>query len=119
MASPNSNNNADTSSNTDTVTTTATDTKHSNNESTFQEINAADDIDRVTTLETVCLDCHEVGTTRLLLTRIPYFRDVILMSFECEQCNARYNELQQANDLQPTGIVYTLHIDATDDKEIT
>lgn len=34
------------------------------------------------------------GTTRLLLTRIPHFKEVILMAFECPHCGNRNNEIQ-------------------------
>ena len=30
------------------------------------------------------------GTTAMLLTRVPHFRDIMVASFECEQCNFRY-----------------------------
>ena len=30
------------------------------------------------------------GTTTMLLTRVPHFRDIMVASFECEQCNFRY-----------------------------
>lgn len=71
------------------------------------------DIDRVTVIDSDCLHCGQTGKTRLLLTRIPHFRDIILMSFQCsnEECNARYTELQPANELQPTGVIYSLTVD--------
>lgn len=82
--------------------------------SNFTDIDADNDLERVTVMESDCLYCGERGELRMLLTRIPYFRDIILMSFQCmnhEQCNARYTELQPANELQPTGVIYSLFID--------
>ena len=32
-------------------------------------------------IESYCMNCEENGITRLLLTRIPFFREVVLMSF--------------------------------------
>lgn len=32
----------------------------------------------------------------MMLTSIPYFREIILMSFRCEHCGAENNEVQDA-----------------------
>ncbi|KAJ7795707.1 ZPR1 zinc-finger domain-containing protein [Mycena olivaceomarginata] len=46
----------------------------------------------------------------MLLTAIPYFREVIVMSFRCEFCGATNNEIQSAGAIQPNGAVYTARI---------
>lgn len=46
------------------------------------------------TLPSICPACEETGLTRMLLTRIPFFRDIILISFECEECGHRNWEVQ-------------------------
>lgn len=48
--------------------------------------------------------------TRLLLTRIPYFREIIIMSFSCEHCNLKNNEIQAAGSVQPKGTHYELRL---------
>lgn len=40
------------------------------------------------------------GTTRLLLTSIPYFREVVVMSFRCEHCGEANTEIQSAGMIQ-------------------
>lgn len=40
----------------------------------------------VEVIESLCMECHEQGETRMLLTVIPYFREVIVVSFRCEHC---------------------------------
>ncbi|KAI9809164.1 MAG: hypothetical protein M1825_002454 [Sarcosagium campestre] len=57
-------------------------------------------------IESMCMNCHENGTTRLLLTRIPYFREVILMSFFCPHCNFKNSEIQSAGQIQQKGCRY-------------
>jgi hypothetical protein len=64
--------------------------------------NIADDSEEsqklVEEIESMCINCEEnvpypswsptniQGTTRLLLTKIPFFREVIIMSFSCPYC---------------------------------
>ncbi|XP_078168218.1 uncharacterized protein LOC144562798 [Carex rostrata] len=61
-------------------------------------------------IESLCMSCGENGITRLLLTRIPHFREVVLMAFECPHCNERNNEVQFAGQLQPKGCHYQLEV---------
>ncbi|KAF7340196.1 Zinc-finger protein ZPR1 [Mycena venus] len=61
-------------------------------------------------IESLCMKCHEQGVTRMLLTSIPYFREVIVMSFRCEFCGATNNEIQSAGAIRPEGTVYTARI---------
>jgi len=39
-----------------------------------------------TEMESLCMNCRENGVTRLLLTKIPFFKEVILMAFTCPHC---------------------------------
>jgi zinc finger protein len=66
-------------------------------------------------LESLCMNCHEQGTTRLLLTRIPFFREVVIMSFECPHCNFRNNEIQSAGIIQERGCTYTFKVESKQD----
>jgi zinc finger protein len=68
-------------------------------------------------IESLCMNCHEQGTTRLLLTRIPYFREVILMSFYCDHCHFKNTEIQSAGEIQPLGAKYVLRMDDPADME--
>ncbi|CAN0488562.1 unnamed protein product [Laminaria digitata] len=42
----------------------------------------------------MCMSCGGDGTTRMLTTKIPLFREVILSSFECDDCHWRNNEVR-------------------------
>lgn len=61
-------------------------------------------------LESLCMNCHKQGTTRLLLTSIPYFREVIIMSFECPHCGFKNNEIQPATEIQEKAVRYTVQL---------
>ncbi|KAI9373012.1 ZPR1 zinc-finger domain-containing protein [Aspergillus egyptiacus] len=66
-------------------------------------------------VESLCMNCHENGITRLLLLRVPFFRDIILESFECEHCHFKDNSVKSAGQIQEKGSVYTLEVeDETD-----
>ncbi|KAK5112625.1 hypothetical protein LTR62_003940 [Meristemomyces frigidus] len=66
-------------------------------------------------IESLCMNCHEDGTTRLLLTRIPFFREIVIMSFSCEHCGFHNNEIQSAGEIQPKGIKYALRVEKESD----
>ncbi|GAA5924737.1 hypothetical protein JCM1841_004132 [Sporobolomyces salmonicolor] len=62
----------------------------------------------VEVIESLCMECHEQGETRMLLTVIPYFREVIVVSFRCEHCGYTNNDIQSAGEIQPLGSIYTV-----------
>ncbi|OXV08056.1 hypothetical protein Egran_04180 [Elaphomyces granulatus] len=66
-------------------------------------------------VESLCMHCHENGTTRLLLLRVPFFRDVILESFECPHCSYKDNSVKSADQIQPQGSKYTLEVENEED----
>jgi len=57
-----------------------------------------------TIIESLCMNCHKQGKTRLLLTRIPYFKEVILMAFNCPHCHFRNNEIQFGGSYAEKGV---------------
>lgn len=76
-----------------------------------------DRVQVVDEIESLCMNCHEDGMTRLLLTRIPYFREIILMSFYCEHCHFKNNEIQPAGEIQEQGSAYAFKLSSLDDME--
>lgn len=51
----------------------------------------------------------------MLLTSIPYFREIIIMSFSCPHCHTKNNEIQAAGTIQPKGTHYELRLTALPD----
>ncbi|WWC89307.1 uncharacterized protein L201_004228 [Kwoniella dendrophila CBS 6074] len=66
-------------------------------------------------IESLCMRCHENGITRLLLTTIPYFKEIVVSSFRCEHCGHRDTEIQSAGEIQPKGVTYTVHLLSRED----
>lgn len=61
-------------------------------------------------LESLCMNCGENGTTRLLLTRIPFFKEIILMAFNCPHCGFNNNEIQPGGAIQEKGVKFVLKV---------
>ena len=53
----------------------------------------------VTEIESFCVVCEQNGTTRILLTKIPFFKEIIIMAFECPNCGYRNSEVQPGQSL--------------------
>ena len=85
--------------------------------SSFPPIDADADVDRITSIPSLCMSCGEEGETRLLLTSIPYFRDVIIMSFTCPHCNHHSSEVQPAAEIQDKGRRFILAVSHTNQQE--
>jgi len=96
-----------------------------------------EDIDAVDIIpNSLCMHCGGSGTTRLLIHKIPYFREVIIASFQCEYSNLRdeiieteeidipenhieadakgcgytNNEITFGGAIQPNGVIYELKV---------
>eukprot|EP00923_Selenidium_pygospionis_P024909 GHVN01043732.1.p1 GENE.GHVN01043732.1~~GHVN01043732.1.p1 ORF type:complete len:573 (-),score=159.73 GHVN01043732.1:241-1959(-) len=60
--------------------------------------------------ESLCTRCMGMGLTRIMVTDIPRFRQVILMSFECPHCGWKNNEIQSGMERQTHGCQLTLTV---------
>lgn len=52
-----------------------------------------------------------------MLLRVPFFRDIILESFECPHCNFKNNSVKAAGQIQEQGTKYTLDVENEEDLE--
>lgn len=66
-------------------------------------------------IESLCMNCHKNGSTRMLLTKIPFFREIIVMSFECPHCGLKNSEIQAAAQIAEKGSRYILKIEQKED----
>nr|XP_003418278.1 zinc finger protein ZPR1 [Loxodonta africana] len=83
--------------------------------SLFRPISAEDEEQQPTEIESLCMNCYRNGVTRLLLTKIPFFREIIVSSFSCEHCGWNNTEIQSAGRIQDQGVRYTLTVRAQED----
>uniref|UniRef100_A0A0P4VRW4 Zinc finger ZPR1-type domain-containing protein n=1 Tax=Scylla olivacea TaxID=85551 RepID=A0A0P4VRW4_SCYOL len=74
-------------------------------------VDLASEVDdpQVTVISSHCMSCDKMGTTRLLMTRIPHLKEVILTSFECEHCGEKNTGCQMGR-WQEKGVHYKLQV---------
>ncbi|XP_075222038.1 zinc finger protein Zpr1 [Lycorma delicatula] len=81
----------------------------------FKNLSADDPEPETTEIESLCLNCGGNGITRLLLTKIPFYKEVVLMSFDCEHCGFQNNEIQQGGQFEEKGKRITLKVNSQRD----
>ncbi|KAF5280864.1 hypothetical protein FQR65_LT03013 [Abscondita terminalis] len=81
----------------------------------FRDLNADDPDPETTQIESLCMNCHADGITRLLLTKIPFYKEIVIMSFSCEQCGYENNEIQPGGQLPEKGVEITLRVETQKD----
>lgn len=69
----------------------------------------------VTEIESLCMNCQEKGTTRILMTKIPFFKEIVIMAFTCPHCGYRTNEVEPAHGLSEEGIKFNLTVSSSKD----
>jgi zinc finger protein len=68
------------------------------------------ELGEMTELESMCPRCEKNGTTRLMITKIPHFREVIVSSFDCQNCGEKNNEIQFGGAYGEKHVHYELHV---------
>ena len=66
-------------------------------------------------IESYCVGCEQNGITRLLFTKIPHFREVIISSFQCPHCGLRNQEVQFGGSYGEHGVIQTLKVEKRED----
>ncbi|OHT09133.1 ZPR1-related zinc finger protein [Tritrichomonas foetus] len=66
-------------------------------------------------MESLCMNCMKNGNTTILLTRIPFFREVMISRFECPHCGLNNNSIQFAGEYPAKGVHFELHVKSPED----
>ncbi|KAK8797803.1 hypothetical protein WA171_005334 [Blastocystis sp. BT1] len=64
----------------------------------------------ITYVDGLCMNCGQQGHNRLMMTRIPNFREIIIVAFECPHCGFKNNEVQSGATIQERGVRYQLTV---------
>uniref|UniRef100_A0A1I8GCI3 Zpr1 domain-containing protein n=1 Tax=Macrostomum lignano TaxID=282301 RepID=A0A1I8GCI3_9PLAT len=70
---------------------------------------------QVTEMQSLCMNCHSQGVTKLLLTRIPYFKEVVVSSFDCPDCGHQSRSTDHAERIQDYGVEFKLRVSKPSD----
>ncbi|XP_077458528.1 zinc finger protein ZPR1 [Stigmatopora argus] len=89
--------------------------EHVRGSNVFKDLSADDEDWQPTEIESLCMNCYQNGTTRLLLTKIPFFKEIIVSSFSCDHCCWSNTEIQSAGRIQEQGVRYTLQVSSKRD----
>ena len=69
----------------------------------------------VLTFPTNCPDCNAPAKTNMKVTKIPYFKEVVIMATSCDICGHKTNEVKSGGGIEDKGTKITLNItDSTD-----
>ena len=63
-----------------------------------------EDVEKPMEIESICPNCHENGITKIISINIPFYRQVIVMSFACEHCGLQNNNLQSGEQAQVSNL---------------
>lgn len=65
--------------------------------------------------KTDCSNCRSPCDTNMKLTNIPHFKEVVIMSTNCDACGVRTNEVKSGGGIEDQGVKITVQIDGRDD----
>lgn len=82
------------------------------NEAVYTELGQNE---KATEIDSLCTNCYKQGVTKVLLTKIPLFHEVVLMSFSCEFCGFSNNEIMPGTPIQTTGIKFLVTMKSRED----
>ena len=63
-----------------------------------------------------CPNCQGTkAITRMLPTKVPLFRELIVMALDCPECHFRNSEISFGGEIQEKGVKYTLDVTGAED----
>lgn len=65
--------------------------------------------------EVLCHACQKMGSCKMCSSSIPYFKEIIIMSFNCENCGVHSTEVKTGGALSAKGRKITLLVNCEDD----
>jgi zinc finger protein len=67
------------------------------------------------TFVTTCPQCHRATETRMCISQIPHFKEIVLMCLLCEHCGYKSNEIKGGGAISEQGLKITLNVNSIDD----
>ncbi len=60
--------------------------------------------------DSICTVCHKMGEQRMCTTCIPYFKEIIVMAFSCNNCGYKDSEAKVGGGYTEKGKKITLKV---------
>ena len=61
-------------------------------------------------IPSMCMYCHEQGVTKFMYTKIPFFKEVMLSAFHCDECGFKNSEITFAGKLEDYGHRFEVNV---------
>jgi zinc finger protein len=61
-------------------------------------------------IESLCMACEEMGVTKFMYTKIPFFKEIMISSFHCDHCGTKNSEVSFAGRLEDYGVRYEVNV---------
>ena len=98
---------------------TFADTEDIPGDSTNENARVESILDQITvTPDALCMACHGKGTSRILPTTIPYFREVAICFFKCDDCGFTNTDVMDTSIVQPQGLETSLTVTNSEDMNL-
>lgn len=62
-----------------------------------------------------CHVCHNEGNHKMCTISVPYFKDILIMSFECPHCGIKTTEVKTGGEVTPHGKIMKLKAKSEND----
>lgn len=82
----------------------------SSEQNTTEKDNAIDLENEVLSFPTNCPDCNAPSSTNMKVTRIPFFKEVVIMATTCDVCGHKTNEVKSGGGIEPKGTKIILKV---------
>merc|ERR1711992_300904 len=87
----------------------------SSEQNTTEKDNAIDLENEVLTFPTNCPDCNAPSSTNMKVTKIPFFKEVVIMATMCDSCGHKTNEVKSGGGIETQGTRLTLNVKSSAD----
>jgi zinc finger protein len=61
-------------------------------------------------ISSLCMNCGEQGETKFMYTKIPFFKEVMISAFCCDECGLKNSEVSFAGKLEDYGCRYEVNV---------
>ena len=61
-------------------------------------------------ITSLCINCEDQGETKFMMTKIPFFKEIMISAFCCDHCGFKNSEVSFAGKLEDYGCRYEVNV---------